>query len=132
MNHTNHGQAWRIVRSVLLVAMLAGCAGQQAHREGLELMAAGQTEAGLAKLTEATQAAPDNMTYRIDLVRNRDQTINGLLAAASSERAAGHADVAEAIYARILGIDRTTAVPNGLKSPNGQAPRRSITRLNKR
>jgi general secretion pathway protein D len=103
--NTNDGQAWRIVWRVLLVAMLAGCAGQQAHREGLELMAAGQTEAGLAKLTEATQVAPDNLTYRTDLIRNRDQTINGLLAAANSERTAGHADVAEAIYVRILGID---------------------------
>ena len=109
MNHTNTGQGRRIARLVLLVALLGGCAGQQAHREGLELMAAGQAEAGLAKLTEATQAAPDNVTYRTDLVRNREQTVEGLLAAANSERATGHPEVAEAIYARILGIDPDNA-----------------------
>jgi general secretion pathway protein D len=90
---------------VLVAALLAGCAGQQLHRDGLALMAEGQVEAGLAKLSQATQAAPDNLTYRADLLRSREQTVNRLLAAAASERAADRASAAQAIYARILAID---------------------------
>ena len=47
-------------RLALLAALLTGCAGQQLHRDGLALMAEGRVEEGLAKLTEATEAAPDN------------------------------------------------------------------------
>lgn len=76
---------------VLVAVLLAGCAGQQLHRDGLALMAEGRVEAGLAKLTEATQAAPDNLPYRADLLRSREQTVNRMLAAAASEQAAGRA-----------------------------------------
>jgi general secretion pathway protein D len=95
----------RIARWALVAALLSGCAGQQLHRDGLSLMAEGRVEEGLAKLSQAIQAAPDNPTYRADLLRSRETTVNRMLAAAGSERAAGHADAAQAIYARILGID---------------------------
>ena len=75
----------RTIGLVLLAILLAGCAGQQLHREGLALMAEGQAEAGLAKLTEATQAAPGNTRYRADLLRSREQTVNRMLAAAASD-----------------------------------------------
>lgn len=90
---------------VLVAALLAGCAGQQLHRDGLALMAEGQVEAGLVKLTQATQAAPGNMGYRADLLRSREQTVNRMLAAAASEQAAGNAGAAQEHYARILAID---------------------------
>src|SRR5690606_18526076 len=92
MTHVNSGWAWR---SVLVLALLAGCAGQQAHREGMALVAEGRVEEGLTKLSQATEEAPANLGYRADLLRNREQAANRLLAAASGERAAGHPDVAE-------------------------------------
>jgi general secretion pathway protein D len=49
------------VRAVLAALLLAGCAAQQAHKEGVALMAAGRPEEGLAKLTEASQADPANL-----------------------------------------------------------------------
>ncbi|MBW8307323.1 MAG: type II and III secretion system protein [Thiobacillus sp.] len=100
--------AWcsaRSARLILAVVLLGGCAGQQAHRDGLALMAEGRVEAGLAKLSEATEAAPGNTGYRADLLRSREQTVSRLLDAAASERAAGNASAAQAIYARILVID---------------------------
>ncbi|MDO9220077.1 MAG: cohesin domain-containing protein [Thiobacillus sp.] len=91
--------------AALLVTLLAGCAGHQLHNDGLALLAQGRAEEGLAKLTEASRAAPDNVPYRADLVRNREQTVNRLLAAASGERAAGRVEAAQSIYERILRID---------------------------
>ena len=84
---------------------LAGCAGQQLHKDGVALMAEGQVEEGLKKLAQASDAAPDNVSYRTDFLRSREQTVNRLLAAASSERSAGRQDAAQAIYERILKID---------------------------
>ena len=92
------------VRAVLLAALLAGCAGQQLHREGMTLLAEGRVEEGLNKLAQASSAAPDNVSYRADLVRSRDQMVSRLLAAADSERAAGRPAAAQALYERILNI----------------------------
>jgi general secretion pathway protein D len=105
MNKLYARQAGRIARLLLVAALLAGCAGQKLNREGLALMAEGRAEEGLTKLSEAAQAAPGNLTYRADLMRSREQTVNRLLAAAGSERAGGRPDAAQAIYARILAID---------------------------
>lgn len=93
-----------VMRFALLAALLTGCAGQQLHREGMALLAEGRAEEGLGKLAEASRAAPDNLSYRTDLARSREQTVSRLLAAADSERAAGRPAAAQAVYERILGI----------------------------
>ncbi|MBS1214400.1 MAG: type and secretion system protein, partial [Proteobacteria bacterium] len=92
-------------RFALLAALLAGCAGQQVHDDGMALMAAGRPEEGLVKLTEATRAAPDNLNYHADLIRSREQTVNSMLAAANREREGGRQAAAQAIYVGILRID---------------------------
>jgi len=92
-------------RLVLLAGLLTGCAGYQLHEDGLSLLAQGQTEEGLSKLAEASRAEPDNMAYRADLLHNREQTVNRMLGAANSERAAGRAAAARALYEGILRID---------------------------
>jgi general secretion pathway protein D len=92
------------IPAVLLALLLAGCAGQQLHREGMALLAEGRAEEGLNKLAQASSAAPDNVSYRADLARSRDQMVSRLLAAADSERAAGRPAAAQAGYERILGI----------------------------
>jgi general secretion pathway protein D len=103
MNVTNAKRMGGI--AALLATLLTGCAGYQLHNEGLALLAEGRTEEGLAKLAEANDAAPDNASYRTDLLRSREQTVNRMLAAASGERAAGHVEAAQSIYERILRID---------------------------
>jgi len=94
-----------IARLALLAVLLTGCAGYQTHRDGMALLAEGRVEEGLAKLSEATRAAPDNVSYRADLLRSREQTVNRMLAAANSERAGGRLVAAQAIYERVLVID---------------------------
>ena len=96
----------RVAALLLLVAAtVAGCAGQKLHRDGVALMEQGRAEEGLVKLEQASKAAPDNLSYRTDWLRNRERTTNRLAAAASGERAAGRLDAAQEIYERILKID---------------------------
>jgi general secretion pathway protein D len=90
---------------LLVVATVAGCAAQRLHSDGMDLLEEGQVEDGLAKLEQATKAEPDNTSYRRDWLRNREQLANRLLAAASSERASGRLEAAQAIYERILKVD---------------------------
>jgi general secretion pathway protein D len=105
MNGANPPSQWCVRLLACAAIMLAGCAGQQLHHDGLALMAEGQVEEGLTKLAAASDAAPDNVSYRTDLLRSREQTVNRLLAAANSERSAGRQEAAQAIYERILRID---------------------------
>jgi general secretion pathway protein D len=86
--------------------LLAGCATQAMHNKGMEQIQEGQMEEGLSKLEAASVADPDNLTYRSDLLRARAQVVNRLLTNASAELAVGHYDAAQAIYERILRIDK--------------------------
>lgn len=90
---------------LLVVAAVAGCAGHKLHLEGMALVDEGRAEEGLAKLEEASRAAPENLSYRTAWLRNREQAANRLAAVASGDRAAGRLDSAQAIYERILGFD---------------------------
>ena len=89
----------------LLAVMLTGCAGQRLHNNGMTLVQEGHIEEGLIKLRQASEAEPDNLSYRKDLLRSKGQITNRLLTGASGERAVGHLDAAQAIYERVLKID---------------------------
>ena len=90
---------------LLATVILVGCAGQQLHNSGMALVQEGQIEEGLAKLEQASKAAPDNVTFRKDWLSSREQAANRLMAGASAERSSGHPDAAQTIYERILKID---------------------------
>lgn len=90
---------------LLAIAILAGCAGQRAHDEGMAMLKEGRSVEGLAKLAEASKADPGNLSYRTALLRNREQIVNRMLAAANSERAQDHLDAAQDIYKYILRVD---------------------------
>ncbi|HEY0666466.1 MAG TPA: secretin N-terminal domain-containing protein [Gallionella sp.] len=90
---------------LLVMVTITGCAGQKLHRQGMSLLDDGHVEEGLVKLEQASQVEPDNVTYRRDWLRNREQWTGRLLAAASSERASGRPESAKAIYERILKYD---------------------------
>jgi general secretion pathway protein D len=72
------GLEFRRVAALLLLAaaVLAGCAGQKLHREGMTLLEEGRTEEGLSKLEQASKADPDDLTYRTAWLRNREQVAN--------------------------------------------------------
>ncbi len=89
---------------LLIAALVAGCAGQREHREGMALIDEGRYEEGLSKLEEASKADPSNLSYRTALKRNKDQVIARLLGTANTERATGRPDAARLAYEHILKI----------------------------
>jgi general secretion pathway protein D len=90
---------------LLAVIMLAGCAGQRLHDEGMDLLEAGHSEEGLAKLAEASKADPGNLSYRTALLSNREKIIKNMVANANSEREREHFDAVQDIYEHVLRID---------------------------
>jgi general secretion pathway protein D len=89
----------------LFVLALAGCAGQVAHQQGIDLFAQGRQEEGLAKLAQAAREAPDRQIY-LQAYRNALARIdNRLLAQAQREREIGEFDAAEATYRHVLRLD---------------------------
>ncbi len=97
--------ARNVVCSLLVLGVLVGCAAERMNREGTTLIDEGRYEEGLEKLQEAVKADPNNMSYRVALRRNREQTVNRLLADATMARATDHRDEARAAYRRILRIE---------------------------
>lgn len=92
---------WPLAAAVILT----GCAGDVAHRQGMELLAYGKPDEGLAKLEQATLEAPDNPVYRLAYQNARKRIAARLLAQAQYERAAGRLDAAESLYQRAFSLD---------------------------
>lgn len=99
-------QQWLIT---LVLLVLAGCAGESAHRQGMEMFTQGKQEEGLAKLEEAARDAPDNPVY-VRAYRNaRQRVAYRLLGQAQQEKSAGRFDAAEALYRRVMTLDAANA-----------------------
>jgi general secretion pathway protein D len=88
-----------------VAVLLAGCAGQQAYREGNALVAQDKVEAGLLKYQEAVAADPTNAAYKTAWLRARDGATNRLLTQADREIADGQPQLALQDYQRVLAID---------------------------
>jgi general secretion pathway protein D len=86
------------------VLLLSGCAANALHGDGMALLEEGKYEEAVAKLGEASRQAPDDIEYRRDFVRAREQVVNGLITIGDTERGAQRFDGAEAAYQRALQI----------------------------
>ncbi len=86
--------------------LLSGCAAQWLHQDGMALITEGKYEEGVAKLEKASQKDPSDVRYRTQYLSQRDSATGKILKEADAQRAAGHADVAEQLYRRVLVIDR--------------------------
>ena len=91
---------------LITVMITTGCATQAMHNKGLDLVHEGKFEEGLGNLEAASNAEPENLAYRADLVRSKAQVVNRMLTNATDELALGHFDAAQSIYERILKIDK--------------------------
>lgn len=85
--------------------LLAGCAAERLHREGMAATDRGDYEAGVTDLAQAMKRAPDNMEYRLDYQTRRDSAVQSLIAQADAARSAGQFAVADALFRRVLTID---------------------------
>jgi general secretion pathway protein D len=85
--------------------LLAGCAGQEIHREGMVLLGQGRYEEAVGKLEEAARQNPGDVQIRKDLSRAREESANRLVALGNAERAEERFDRAEEAYRLALRVD---------------------------
>ena len=88
-----------------LAGVLAACAANSLHREGLADVDRGDYEAGVAKLSEAVAKDPGNLSFKLDLAARRSAAVQKLITIADNARAHGQVDDATATYRRVLTIE---------------------------
>ena len=94
----------RRLSSYCLLVLLASCSNP-GLREGRELIATGQQDAGLARLEQAMRENPDDAEVRNAYYRQRELSVAALLACADNDRRADRLDAAAAQYRRAQEID---------------------------
>jgi general secretion pathway protein D len=87
------------------VGLLAACAVSRQHAEGLQAMAAGDREKGLADLLAASNAEPTNSQYRMDYLKQLSFAVNSQLAQADEARRSRQYEAARQLYLNTLKID---------------------------
>ena len=97
-----------------VLMLLAGCAAERLHRQGLAAIDRGEYEAGVAQLHQALEQDPGNIAYRLDYEARRDGSVQKLIGLADSARGMGHFDTATALYQRVLTID-----PSNVRAQRG-------------
>jgi len=88
-----------------VLALVAGCAGYSAFRDGQAQMAEGQTEQGLANLRQAMELNPSNNEYRRLYFTQRETAINGLLREAELALESGNFAAAREAFAQASRLD---------------------------
>ncbi|KVW94679.1 secretin N-terminal domain-containing protein [Thiobacillus denitrificans] len=97
MQPTRHS----ILTTALLALSLAGCASTGLN-EGRELIAAGQTEAGIARLRTSLAEEPDNIEIKAYYHTQRERLTSNLLTQAQQDLDASRFDAAEVTLRKAL------------------------------
>ena len=120
LSHRPHAP-WRLLASLLIAALLAGCAAEQAYREAQTQMRQGNLAEALAHLEQAAVLDPQSPVYRGALVRERERLAAALLERAEQAALRGDDDAARRGYQDALavrpGSDRAL---NGLRALDKQ------------
>jgi general secretion pathway protein D len=91
---------------LFVAALLAACATTDpSYLEGKRLLAAGQSEEGLALLDKAMRDNPRNPELRMEYLRQREIVVARLIQQADSARVNGRLAEAEAAYIQALRVD---------------------------
>lgn len=97
---------WRhLALGLMLPALLAGCAAQQAYRDGRNLVAAGKIDEGIAKLNEAVTREPRDARYRSAWLAARESATARYDEAGDKLAAGGALDEARQSYRQALAVD---------------------------
>ena len=94
-----------LLAMLLSTALVAGCAADKLHRDGLAEVERGNYETGVSELAQAVQRDPNNLTYKLDLAARRDASIQKLISAGDALRGSGQLDAAVSTYRRVLAIE---------------------------
>jgi general secretion pathway protein D len=89
----------------LAAAALLGCAGQEALKQGQQMIEAGNEEQGLMRLEEALKHNPNDTELRNYYLRHRAVAVQRFLQAGDNARAAGQLDAAETAYQKAQRFD---------------------------
>ena len=93
-----------IVALAAATTLLAGCAADRLHHEGIKDVQTGNYEDGVRKLQDAVKQDPDNLEYRLDLRTRTDSAVQQLIAEGDAARGAGALEGATQAYKRVLTI----------------------------
>ena len=96
---------WCACSAAFILTLLAGCAAQRLHSDGIAAIERGDYEKGVADLTQAVARDPSNMVYLMDLQVRRDSAVQSLIAEGDAALSAGQLDAAAALYQRVLTIN---------------------------
>jgi len=94
--------------ALTIAVLLAGCAAQQHHSDGLQQINEGKIGPALQNLRKASELDPANARYRIDYLTQRALATQGVLARADDARAAGRLDEAMQRYREAMGLDESS------------------------
>ncbi len=86
------------------LAVLPGCASNNALQESEKAIAEGKPREGLAALQNAMQAKPGDLHLRAAYLRQRDLRIGQLLTQAEAALQADQLEAAQALYREVLGL----------------------------
>ena len=112
-----------LIPLTLIVALFAGCATDQAFREGERLIQEGRTEEGLKQLEQAVKEQPGNVQFRSAYIRNREAHIVRLLLEGDAALKAGRLEEAQARYRDVLRLH-----PENTRAPAGLAAVETVRR----
>jgi len=90
---------------IIITLALAACATDEQFKQARIEVAAGNEEAGLARLEQEIKAHPDDVELRNYYQRHKDVAVQRYLAFGDNARAAGAMDRAQASYERALRFD---------------------------
>lgn len=98
----------------LAVAVLFGCAGHRAYRQGQAYLADGDAERGLDKLHLAMEQSPENTEFRRSYFTQREAVVNDLFRRAEEAVDGGQFAVAREAFAKASRLD-----PGNSRASNG-------------
>ena len=99
------GGKTRLALMLMAALTLGGCAAERAYRDGAQLLASDQVEAGMARLAEARVREPENARYAIAYLGARDRAVADLLEQVERQRRAGEDAAADAALERVLALE---------------------------
>ncbi|HEV7478618.1 MAG TPA: secretin N-terminal domain-containing protein, partial [Burkholderiales bacterium] len=99
----------KILCALVAALVLLGCAANDTMHEGQQMIQAGNTEEGLARLEEAYRKDPNDGEIRAAYLRNRQAAVERFLMQGDAQRNVGAWDQAEAAYGKALRFEPDNA-----------------------
>jgi general secretion pathway protein D len=90
---------------LLVLILVAGCAGDTRYSDARRLIDAGETQQGIAMLAQAVRENPRDQALRFEWLRQRDLAVGRLVIQGDRARARGALDEATDAYKAALALD---------------------------